>query len=400
MKRYPRAPGEKSINLSQPLDLGEKPLGIVLSGGGSRAAYQVGALKALIPYFKNNNQSIKVIVGSSIGALNGLLLAACLKKDISASVEELELLWRERTFRNTFAGSPSQAFLRAIRMGVIQYLSPGPKPTNTAIFDPSPLMHRLDSAIVQYGGLSPENRHPGLSAIAVMTTIEGATRKPMLFASTDHQLDRETLAGASFEICYVDQLTAKHGFASAALPSVLPPVELDTEHGKVRLVDGGISQNVPVDPAARLGAEQVIVVDVSGRNWWLDHFGEAHDTRPSWEIPADFETFCVRPPETFVSRCQKPIGDLLKYVASQSTRKFISAVGPTWPVFQLLKKKLGEQVAYEAMTYVALDPDYIQGLIEMGYDETRALLRNRDQVHFERGETYAETIEKAGGVGK
>lgn len=394
MKKRPRSPDERSINLTQPLDLGEKPLGIVLSGGGSRAAYQAGALKALIPYFKNSKQPIKVIVGSSIGALNGLLLGSCLKNGMETAVEELESLWRERTFKNTFAGSPSQAFLRAIRMGIMQYLSPGPKPTNSAIFDPSPLMRRLDSAMVTYGGLRPEDRDPALTTVAVMTTIEGTTRKPLLFASTHQQLDQETLRGASFEICYVDDLTAKHGFASAALPSVLPPVELDTERGKVRLVDGGISQNIPVDPAARLGAEKVIIVDVSGRNWWLDRFGEAHDTRPSWEIPADFETFCIRPPEIFVSRCQKPLGDLLKYVASRSTRKFISAVGPTWPVFQLLKKKLGEDVAYEAMTYVALDPDYVQGLIEMGYEETRALLRHRDQVEFEREPTYSETIQK------
>ena len=392
MRRHPRAPDEKSIINEHSLDLGERPLGIVLSGGGSRAAYQVGALKALIPYFETSKQPIKVIVGSSIGALNGLLLAACLNKGIATSVEELELLWRERTFRNTFKGSPSHAFLRAIRMGMMQYLSPGPKPTDSAIFDPSPLMGRLDSAMRSYGGLMPEVREPSLSAVAVMTTIEGTTRKPMLFASTHKHLDRDILKGASFEISYVDELTAKHGFASAALPSVLPPVELDTDLGRVRLVDGGISQNVPVDPAARLGAEKVIVVDVSGRNWWLDHFGEAHDTRPTWEIPADFETFCMRPPEIFVTRCQGAIGSLLKSVATRSTRQFISAVGPTWPVFQLLKKKLGEDVAYEAMTYVALDPDYIQGLIELGYNETRALLRNRDQVEFVQHNNYTQTI--------
>jgi predicted acylesterase/phospholipase RssA len=392
MRRHPRAAHEKSIINEYSLDLGEHALGIVLSGGGARAAYQVGALKALIPYFETSKQPIKVIVGSSIGALNGLLLGACLNKGIATSVEELELLWRERTFRNTFKGSPSQAFLRAIHMGVMQYLSPGPKPTESAIFDPTPLMNRLDSAMKNYGGLLPEDREPSLSAVAVMTTIEGATRKPMLFASTHKHLDRDILKGASFEISYVDELTAKHGFASAALPSVLPPVELDTDLGRVRLVDGGISQNIPVDPAARLGAEKVIVIDVSGRNWWLDHFGEAHDTRPSWEIPADFETFCMRPPEIFVSRCQGAIGSLLKSVATQSTRQFISAVGPTWPVFQILKKKLGEDVAYEAMTYVALDSDYIQGLIELGYNETRALLRNRDQVEFVRQSSYTKTI--------
>jgi hypothetical protein len=41
-----------------------------------------------------------------------------------------------------------------------------------------------------------------------------------------------------------------------------------------------------------------------------------------------------------------------------------------WPLFSILKKKLGEEVAYESMTYVALDPEYLQGLIELGYSET------------------------------
>jgi predicted acylesterase/phospholipase RssA len=392
LRKRPRTPEALSIKEEAPLSSNDAPLGIVLSGGGARAAYQVGALKALVPYFKRSNQPIRVVVGSSIGALNGLLLSAVIKNGYESAIDELDSLWRERTFRNTFKGSPSQAFLRAIRMGVLQYLSPGPKPTETAIFDPSPLRNRLDSVINQYGGLSTEQRDPNLWAVAVMTTIEGSTRKPLLFASTHSPLDSDTLRGASFEISYVENMTAQHGFASAALPSVLPPVELDTERGRVRLVDGGISQNIPVDPAARLGAERVIVVDVSGRNWWLDHFNEAHDTRPSWEVPADFETFCVRPPETFVSRCQHGLGTLLRSVANKSTKQFISAVGPTWPVFQLLKRKLGEEVAYEAMTYVALDPDYIQGLIELGYNETRSLLRARDEIEFSQKSSYAETI--------
>ena len=391
MRRRPQDSDNDSVSFDKPWSTQVGDVGIILSGGGARAAYQVGALKALIPYLKNKEHPISVIIGSSIGAINGLVLAACLKEGIEESVRELELMWRERTFRNTFRGSPGMAFLRAIKVAFLQYLSPGPKADGGSVFDPSPLMERVDGVIKAHGGLTPAARAPNLKNVGVMTTVEGVERKPLLFFSSHKPLEKDLLQGASFEICYVDELSAKHGFASAALPSIMPPVEVDTEHGKVRLVDGGISQNVPVDPAVRSGASKIIMVDISGRNWWLDHFGEAHDTRPTWEIPAGTDTFCFRPPDTFVIRCIKPLGPLLKESVAGSRRKFLEAVGPVWPIFSLLKNKLGEEVAYETMSYVALDQDYLAGLIERGYNETLQMLRNRAEPKFE----HNETVEKA-----
>lgn len=388
MRRRPQDHEKRAIPRQRNLLSPAGDIGIVLSGGGSRAAYQVGALRALIPYFQQSKDKISVVMGSSIGAINGLVLSACLKKGIDQSVEQLELMWRERTFRNTFSGTPSGAFMRAIKIAFTQYRAPGPSATSASIFDPTPLMQRVDQVINDFGGLTPEARHPGLQAVGVMTTMEGLERKPMLFMSSHKHLDPHTLDGASFEICYVDSLSAKHGFASAALPSVLPPVEIDTEHGKVRLVDGGISQNIPVDPAVRVGAERVIVIDISGRSWWLDHYGEPHDTRPTWEVPAGMKTFCMRPPDTFVIRPEKALGPLLRQAVQGSTRKFITAVGPVWPVFQLLKKKLGEEIAFEVMSYVALDPDYLGALIEDGYNQTAHQLKNKTQVEFERPADY------------
>ena len=166
------------------------------------------------------------------------------------------------------------------------------------------------------------------------------------------------------------------------MPSVLPPVEIDIDEGTVRLVDGGISINVPVDPAVRLGATKVIVIDISGRSWWHDRAGESHDTRPTWEVPSASSTFCLRPPEIFTLRPQRPLGPVLKHAVSKSTARFIKSVGPIWPVFSLLKNKVGEEVAYEAMTYVALDEDYVQGLIELGFNETKAFLRNKTKLDF------------------
>lgn len=368
-------------------------IGIVLSGGGSRAAYQVGALKALRPFLERDEGNISVIVGSSIGAINGLLLGAILDHSLEEAISQIEEMWKRRTFRNTFAGTPSQAFVRAIKMACWQYMSPGPNPTSDAIFDPTPLMEEVDKTIAKYGGLHPDNRHPELSSVAVMTTIEGQERKPLLFLSSHKDIESELMQGASFEVYRVAELTAKHGFASAALPSVLPPVELDTDQGTIRLVDGGISQNVPVDPTVRLGASKVIIVDISGRSWWLDQYDESHDTRPDWEVPAAFDTFCLRPPDTFVIKNQEPFGPLLRKAVGSTNRKFIAAVGPTWPVFKLLKTKLGEDVAYEVMSYVALDPEYQTALIERGYNETMAMLRNQKSIQFVHNETYEKFAE-------
>lgn len=397
MRRRPRDLNEKAIADQKKWSHREGDIGIVLSGGGTRAAYQIGALKALAPYLSRSEQKVKVIIGSSVGAINGLLLAACMKGGIESAVEEIENIWKERNFRNTFSDSPSMAFFKTIKLAFMQYLAPGPNPNSASVFNPSPLMKIVDDTIHAHGGLNPESRDPDLESVAVMTTVEGKQRRPLLFVSSHKEIDEIAMRGASFEVCYVDDLDTRHGFASAALPSILPPVEIDTAHGSVQLVDGGISQNVPVDPAVRMGADRVIVIDISGRDWWLDRFNCELDTRPEWEVPAEAKTFCMRPPDMFVVRCRRPLGDLLKNVVSGSTARFISAVGPIWPVFALLKNRLGEEAAYETLSYVALDPDYVLGLIERGYNETIHLLHNREEPSFDHAKSYEQMVEKVMG---
>jgi predicted acylesterase/phospholipase RssA len=395
MKRRPRTESDRSFTPSVPLMREQGKLAVVFSGGGARAAYQVGALKALSPLITASAHPLSIIIGSSIGAINGLVLAACLKDGAPHAIESLENLWRERTFRSTFAGSPSRAFLNSLIIAKVQYSNPGPYSGKIAIFDPRPLQDRLDEVIDAHGGLRPEHREPNLTAVGVMTTVEGATRRPLLFLSSHKRIDDEAKIGMPYDVCYIDDIQARHGFASAALPSVLPPVEIDTEEGRVRLVDGGISHNVPVDPAVRLGAEKVIVVDISGRDWWCDRYGDPHDKRPTWEVPSPPDTYCLRPPETVIARCVRPLGPLLKESVGSSTKKFISALGPVWPLFTVLKNRLGEEVAYEAMSYVALDYDYLNALMERGYYETLLLRKaiahtrlDEEEKKYSQGESF------------
>jgi predicted acylesterase/phospholipase RssA len=364
-------------------------LGVVLSGGGSRTAYQVGALRALAKKIQEEDDRISIIVGSSIGAVNTVVLSSCLEYGLDQAVAALESLWRERTFKNTFAGSPSRAFLRAIQVALLRYSSPGPIATSLAIFNPAPLRDRIDSVIKQFQ-TSPKDSFARPQASAVMVTVEGKERRPLLFVSAPHTIDNSRLRGANFSVSYIPTLTAAHGLASAALPSVLPPVELDIDAGRIRLVDGGICDNVPVDPAVRLGADRVITIDASGRRWWFDHYKEPHDTKPTWEVAALESTFCLCPAGTFEIMNGSGLGQVLKQAVGRSSRDFISALGPTWPIFKILQHKMGEMLAYEVMSYVALHPGYFEALIELGYQETLTRLETSYPVSRSLFEDQAE----------
>ena len=382
MRRRPQNPHQRAVRFRQSLASNQSDIGIVLSGGGVRAAYQAGALKALSQVLEKDLDHTSNILGSSIGAINGLVLGACMKEGFQHAVTTLEAMWRERTFNNTFSGSRAKAFLRALRIAAKQYIDPGPHSSNLAVFDPEPLRMRIDKELELHGGLSPERRSPALKSIGVMTTMEGDTRKPLVFLSSHAPLSEEEMHGATFDVCYVPELTSKHGFASAALPSLLPPVEIDTGNGTVRLIDGGICQNIPVDPAVRLGSHRIIVIDISGRTWWFDRYGEPHDTRPSWEVPAEADTFCLRPPLTLTIKNASALGPFLRQAVGSSRKRFMDACGALWPFFVLVKNKLGEELAYEVMSYVALDPEYLNALLEVGYHDTMAIIRQRGHNLF------------------
>ena len=220
-----------------------------------------------------------------------------------------------------------------------------------------------------------------LNAVAVMATLEGQERKPLLIGVCKDKTVVE-LEGSAFEALFLDNLTASHGLASAALPSVLPAVDLNIDKREIRLVDGGISDNHPVDPALRLGASSAILLDASGRNWWFDHYGEAHDTRPKWEVVSQDLSYCTLPVKMLKIANKIPLGSLLKQAIGSSTRNFIAALGPTWPIFKILKHKMGEELAYEVLSYAALDKDYLSALMDEGYREAKSLLENQQNKIF------------------
>ena len=94
-------------------------------------------------------------------------------------------------------------------------------------------------------------------------------------------------------------------------------------------------------------------------------------------------------------RNKQGFGPILKHALSGSRKRFVDAVGALWPLFTLVKAKLGEELAYEVMSYVALDPEYQCALIEVGYQDTMTLLRKRAHNEFIEHE---ELVSNGGGL--
>lgn len=188
--------------------MSQEKTALVLSGGGSLGAVQVGMLFALM----KTNQHIDMVVGSSVGALNGAYFAS---NPTQEGVENLAKLWLSIRKEDIFPISWLSGLLALLRR-------------QDHLVDPTALRALIRRALS-------------------VSTIE-ETRIPLHVAATDVMSGGEVLlSSGSIE----DAL-----LASAAIPVVFPHVVINGRH----LVDGGVANNTPIAGAVRLGAERIIVL--------------------------------------------------------------------------------------------------------------------------------------------
>ncbi|MCX7952248.1 MAG: patatin-like phospholipase family protein [Deltaproteobacteria bacterium] len=349
------------------IDLGihmPKPscLGLVLSGGGVRAVYQAGFLKALAHYLKTN--PIKIITASSVGSINGYILALTLNKISFEECTDLLLnLWLERTFDNTFDSIGSLAFLRGLIFAAILHRKRTVIIPKKSILNPGPLLHLLDDLTDKFNSLRVSEE--GLCAFGIMTTlVEEKLKKGVLFVQATERIKASVKKTGLYEIVYRSILTPRHCLASAALPTVLPPVLLDIEKNSGFFVDGGFVQNVPIDPAVRLGANEVLVIDVSGRTFWKNALNLPKDAKPSWELSNAEADGCLAPKRLLKEETLFPFGKILKEIIGS---KKMRELGPIYPMFKIFERALGEDLAFEAASYVTLNPEFVREVAKLGF---------------------------------
>ena len=192
------------------------PVALVFCGGGSRGAMEVGFYRAI----RELGWRVDLVIGSSIGALNG----ACVAAGMPAA--EMARWWCTIRRRNVARFS-----LRGV-------FTPRRHP---ALFSLDPLRQLLHEVL-------PVTRFEALSIPLIIVTTSLQRGKPVYWSGAGDMI--EPLV------------------ASMSLPGVFPPVAIDGD----QFVDGGIANNVPLDKAVELGARTILMVyctccDASARSF-------------------------------------------------------------------------------------------------------------------------------------
>jgi NTE family protein len=231
----------------------QKPLAVVLSGGGARAAYQVGFLRCLAKHFPD--LEISILTGVSAGAINAAFLANH-QGTFFEAVEELSDLWRNLTIDQVFCVNAWGLFKNVFRWGV-RLISGGIPKASIArsLLDPSPLRDLLNKRLSPQKnvvtGISKKILDGQLKAFAI-TGTNYSTGQAMTWTQGQ---DIKTWNRPSRR-SVIREISIDHIMASAALPLIFPAVNLENDwYG-----DGDIRQSTPLSPAIYLGAKRILAI--------------------------------------------------------------------------------------------------------------------------------------------
>ena len=228
-------------------------LAITLSGGGARAAYQVGVLRGLARHLPRTRPVI--LTGESAGAINVVYLAAY-PGALPEAVENLASLWSQLTADQLFRVGPLSLACNVLRWGT-RLISGGAAiaPKVRGLLDTAPLRALLERSLAPVNGEIvgiTEKLERGLLKAIALTTINYSTGQTVTWVQGGQILDWERPLRRSVRT----RLTVDHVLASAALPFMFPAVRLgDDWYG-----DGGVRLHAPLSPAIHLGARRILAV--------------------------------------------------------------------------------------------------------------------------------------------
>ncbi|MEO8134668.1 MAG: patatin-like phospholipase family protein [Betaproteobacteria bacterium] len=237
--------------------------GLVLTGGGARAAYQVGVLKAIARIRRECGEAkgpnpFPVIAGTSAGAINAAALA-CGADDFDGAIECLCRVWENFTAEQVYRADSIGVIRTGARwltmMSIGWVIARFHRARPRSLLDNAPLEVLL-SQLVDTERLQQVMRDGHLRAIAVTASSYGSGQH-VTFYDAVSEIAPWT---RSQRIAVRDAITVPHLLASSAIPFVFPPVPLTIGDHVEYCGDGSMRQAAPISPAVHLGAERILVV--------------------------------------------------------------------------------------------------------------------------------------------
>lgn len=235
--------------------------GLILSGGGARAAYQVGVLAAIARMRREagaaHGNPFPVISGTSAGAINAAFLA-CSADNFDQAMEDLVQVWShfqvEQVYRSDVldmlrSGARWMSLLSLGWLITQKRIRPKSLLNNDPLSDL--LQERID--LERLPGLLRDGH---LQALAI-TASSYSTGEHVTFYESSRAI---TPWVRNQRLAQHGRLTHQHLLASSAIPFIFPAMRLEGPQGTAYFGDGSMRQTAPISPAIHLGASKILVI--------------------------------------------------------------------------------------------------------------------------------------------
>jgi NTE family protein len=366
---------------------GRPKVGLIMTGGGARAAYQVGVLRALTELLPIEVRTpFPIICGTSAGAINAAVLAMN-AGDFRRGVRRLMAVWKNFRVHHVYRADPWGAFSNSARW-IYTVLTGGAFDQRpVSLLDNAPLAALLGRQL-DFPAIQRAIDAGQLAAFGI--TCSGYTSgQSVTFyqgVSSLQPWQRARRIGVPMPI------TLEHLLASSALPFIFPPVHINREY----FGDGSMRQIAPVSPALHLGADRLLVVGV-GRQQPPSPERVRIETHPSLAqiaghalnsifldgLEVDLErlqrinrTIEMIPPET-LERSNYPLHEVEFRVITPSEeleRIAVTHAGELPLTIRTLLHMVGamRRSGANLLSYLLFERSYCRALIRLGYQDTMA----------------------------
>ena len=225
---------------------------LLLSGGGARAAYQVGVLKALTQSLPRTAPlPFKVITGTSAGAINSVALG-CWASCAHLASRKLEQVWGQFHTSDVYRSDFAHVFGHLIKNILSSFRSGHANHAPASLFNNAPLRQLLAEVLPMER--IDRNIHRGVLDALAVTASNYSTGDSVTFYQSNEAKPwrRAKRQGVKARI------HLEHLMASSAIPVVFPSVKIRHQY----YGDGSIHQMSPLSSAIHLGAERIFVIGV------------------------------------------------------------------------------------------------------------------------------------------
>lgn len=354
---------------------------LLLSGGGARGAYQVGAMRALFELSRELKleRPFPILTGISAGAINCSYLAAHASKGYAA-IEELCDFWSNLSSKKVFHTDIVSLSLNGlfwIKQFSIGRLSH--QRTQASLLNTAPLQKIIEEEFPL--GKIQENIDKGFLDGLAISAVDYSTGGGRTFFQAIPSVVPWTRMRRRGERTMI---RPEHILASAAIPILFPAVKVGSSY----MADGDLRNYAPLSPAIKLGAEKILVIGVKKRDFLppahaellpsparilsvilnsilLDVFDQDYErlyriNQTLKLLPPGTKTE-LRPVDVLMIHPSEDIGKMAAKKAHHlplAIRHFVSGLG-------------SKEEAADLISYILFEAPFIRDLMEMGYSDTK-----------------------------